>query len=86
MEWIEVSKGVLVRRRKTLLGDIIPFDTIMQKGSEFGLHKHSDCIEICDIEEGEIVDLKTSDIYISGNQAIWEKGEEHIPVAMEKQF
>lgn len=83
MKWIEISPGIKVRQRRSLPGDILQFDTTIEKGKEFGLHKHSDCDEICEVQEGELVDLLTNDVYNEGDQAIWTAGVEHTPVAIE---
>lgn len=80
--WVEISDGVWIRRRKDLPGDILVFETTMEEGSEFGMHKHSDCLETCDVLEGKMVDLKTNVCYPAGSQAIYQPGEVHVPVAL----
>ena len=82
--WVELSEGVEIMKLDDLPGDIIVFDTKMEKGRKFGLHMHSDCDETCDVLEGKIVDILTNETYNAGNRALWPKGVEHIPVALKE--
>lgn len=81
--WVEINKGVKIKRMNDLPGEILVFETIMEKGSEFGLHMHSDCNEYCEVISGKIVDIKSNMTYSEGIQAFWNKGIEHVPVALQ---
>ena len=82
--WIALCPGVNIFRLKNLPGDMLVFETEMEKDARFGLHMHSDCEEACDVLEGSIVDAITGEEYKSGTRAFWGKGVEHIPVALYK--
>lgn len=82
MKWVSLSDKVKIRKRR-VLDDYLMFDTVMQKGGEFGMHYHSDCKEYTDVISGRIVDIQTNDEYNEGDMAIYDKKEKHIPVAME---
>jgi len=82
LEWVNLSEGVKIRKRLDLFKNILVFDTVMKQGKEFGLHKHSDCVEVVDVLEGELVDLATGKKYIAGEQIYYEKGIRHLPLAI----
>lgn len=85
MEWMELKEGVKIRRRNDLFGDILCFDTIIEKGVDFGMHMHSDCDEICDVKIGKLSDLVSEDgrTYSAGETLEVKKGVKHIPIALE---
>ncbi len=82
--WVEVNEFVKVRRRKHRFKTYLNFDTIMEKGGEFGSHFHEDLIESCEIEYGKMQDLEDNKIYIKGDVMEYNKGYKHTPIALEK--
>ncbi len=76
MEWQEIDVGVWIRRRADL-HEMIVFDTLVLEGSEFGIHFHSDCIEICDLENGGFIDKIYNKAYRKNSQVYMEKGMRH---------
>ncbi len=82
MEWVYLNDKVRFRRRKDL-GDVLMFDCVMEKGGEFGMHLHTDCIESTEVIKGELLDLHSNTTYLENDLAIFPKGKKHIPVAVE---
>ena len=80
MEWVYLNDKVKFRRRKDLF-ETLMFDCVMEKGGEFGMHLHTDCIEITEVVKGEILDLHSNTTYKENELAIFEKNQKHIPVA-----
>lgn len=82
--WVLVNELVRIRRRKQRFGDHLNFDTIMEKGGEFGSHFHEDMLESCEIEYGEMKDLEDNRIYKKGDVMEYDKGQHHTPIATKK--
>ena len=80
--WVELSKGVQIRKRTNLPGEVLVFDTNMEKGAAFGLHMHSDCLELCDVVDGKLFDLKRNESYFTGQRITYQKGERHHLIAL----
>lgn len=85
MEWVSLGEDdkVKFRKRGKIYGNVLMFDTEMQKGGKFGMHLHSDCTETIEVISGELLDLQTNKTYISGDVVFYEKNERHIPVAIQ---
>ena len=83
MEWVVLNESPLVkfRRRGDINKDTLMFDTYMEKGGEFGMHLHSDCVEECEVVEGEVFDIQSNKTFKEGDIAKYPKGVKHIPVA-----
>ncbi len=81
--WIDLNPDVMIRRLDDF-SDMLAFDTIMNRGGEFGLHTHSDCVEICEVVSGEIHDLISNKVYKSGEVMTIQKGVEHMLIALKK--
>lgn len=82
MEWVYLNDKVKFRQRQPL-DNYLMFDTYMEKGGEFGMHFHSDCVEYTEVVRGKMVDIQTNQQYNEGQMAIYGAKEKHIPVAME---
>lgn len=80
---IDINEGVSIKRLENV-GSLVVFDTLMTKGSEFGLHLHSDCEELCQVLEGEIHDLIKNKTLKKGEDIKYKKGEEHYIIALQE--
>ena len=80
MEWVYLNDKVKFRRRNDI-EDMLMFDCVMEKGGEFGMHLHSDCVEMTEIVQGELFDLQTNTTYTENELVIFPKNKKHIPIA-----
>tara|TARA_R110002049_G_scaffold230108_2_gene402261 strand:+ start:39 stop:491 length:453 start_codon:yes stop_codon:yes gene_type:complete len=80
MEWVYLNDKVKFRRRNDI-EDMLMFDCVMEKGGEFGMHLHSDCVEMTEIVQGELFDLQTNTTYAENELVIFPKNKKHIPIA-----
>lgn len=82
MEWVYLNDKVKFRRRKDM-DDYLMFDCVMEKGGEFGMHLHTDCVEISEVVKGQLTDMQTNTTYNVGDIAKFEKGQKHLPISIE---
>lgn len=84
-EWITLNPLVKVRRRKNRFKEgYLCFDTLMEKGGEFGEHFHDDLIESTEVVDGEMYDTFDQSYYRKGDVAHYDKGRKHTPIATQK--
>lgn len=84
-KWIDINKSVKVFRRKNRFKEgLLCFDTVMEKGGDFGEHFHDDLIESTEVIEGEMYDTYDHCYYRKGDVAHYDKGRKHTPIATEK--
>lgn len=86
MEWTVLNENPLVkfRRRGDINKDTLMFDCYMEKGGEFGMHLHSDCVEECEVVKGELFDIQINKTFKEGQIARYDKGVKHIPIATQE--
>lgn len=82
--WVSINDKIKVRKRKNRFKTYLNFDTVMEKGAEFGEHFHNDIIESCEVISGKLIDMLDNKIYNIGDVAHYDKGTKHKPVATEK--
>lgn len=81
--WVDLNENIKVRKRKNVFGEYLNFDTEIKMGGEFGRHFHDDIIESCEVISGKMQDAEDGAIYEVGDIMHYEKGEPHIPIALE---
>jgi len=86
MKWVVLNESPLVkfRRRGDISENTLMFDCYMEKGGEFGMHLHSDCVEECEVVQGELFDVQFNQTFKEGDIALYEKGVKHIPIATQE--
>ncbi|QQV90904.1 hypothetical protein M1M24_gp33 [Polaribacter phage Freya_1] len=84
--WVELNDKIKVKKRKNRFKTYLNFDTIMEKGAEFGEHFHDDIIESCEVISGKMIDIVDNQVYKKGDVAHYDRGIKHTPIATEKTF